>query len=400
MVILRKAKWVLYWAKILSFYLLGRLVRMVPRENKSIVLMGDVNYTGGTFVYFVNLIDLLGSEGFSVSILIPRRCYAKPIASIARQKSAKLFVIPDRYPFYEYLAALWRVCVLRAARVIVSASGPGTHTMAILWSIPTIHILHSVTGLSLGARSRRLIEWFFREPHRMVGVSRMTRDSIIRYFTIPRERQHLVSLIYNGVPDFRRDSEREAADQDTIVTVGHVVDYKNPSTWLRTARYVISRAKKKTTFIWAGDGPELAHYRSEAEGCEQISFIGHSNDVASLLRGARVYYQPSHMESFGLVVAQAMSIGMPCVVSDRGGLPELVMDGKNGFVFKSDDFIAHGNAIIRLLENEKLRAAMSRQSRRLYLEKFTLTRWRREILSVIAGNARRSPPLRAKGATS
>jgi glycosyltransferase involved in cell wall biosynthesis len=385
---LRKAKWVLHWLQILIFFLLGRAIRVLPRQKRSLVLMGDVNYTGGTFVYFVALVKALTAQGFRLSVLMPRRYYRSPLGKLAQQEGFRLFVIPDRFVFVEHLLSLWKVGILRASRVVVSASGPGTHTMALLWSIPSVHIIHSVAGRGIEARSRRLISAFLREPHRMVAVSKIARDSMRRYYRIPPQRQHLVSTIYNGVPDSLPARAPEDLEQAVIATAGHVAGYKNPSTWLQTAEYVIARAKNKPRFIWAGEGPELSEYRKKVEGRDQIQFVGYMNGIEALLGRATVYFQPSRLESFGLSVAQAMSMGIPCVVSDRGGLPELVQDGKNGFVCGSDDFVRQGEAILQLLENLQLRTSMSSEARRLYLENFTFDRWGREILSVVRGTAK------------
>ena len=391
---LRTLKWISYWVQLVVFCASGMLARSVPRDTKSIVLMGDVNYTGGTFVYLRSLARALADAGFRISILMPRRQYRKPLRTMAEEWGMGLFVIPDRFVFVEHLLSLWRVFLLRASRVVISASGPGRHTMALLWSIPTVHIMHSVTGRGVERRAQRLIRTFLREPHRMVGVSNATADSMRRYFRILPRRQHLVSTIYNGVPDSMPARASVASEESLVVTVGHVTGYKNPATWLRTAEYVIakSRLKVKPRFIWAGDGPDVEEYRRKVQGLQGIQFVGYTKNAEALLANAAVYFQPSYMESFGLSVAQAMSMGVPCVVSDRGGLPELVLDGRNGFICGSDDSVGLGNAILRLLENASLRTDMSREARRIYLERFTLDRWEREILAVVRGKVGAGAP--------
>ena len=248
--------------------------------------------------------------------------------------------------------------------------------------------MHSVPGSEVGARTRWLFQLFLRSPHRILGVSRVTRDAFRQHYHIPRSRWNLVGFVYNGVPDVGLATPPPSNGPWSIVTVGHVADYKNPSTWLQTARHVISSAEKETRFTWAGEGPDLANYQNKVAQDQSINFIGYSRDATALIRTAAVYYQPSHMESFGLGVAEAMSMGVPCVVSDCGGLPELVADGKNGFVCAADDWSAHSVAIQRLLGDRELWMSMSREARRIYLEKFSLRRWKQEIMEVVSGKSR------------
>jgi glycosyltransferase involved in cell wall biosynthesis len=365
-------------------FLVGRLGRAIVKDESRVVVTGDINYTGGTFVYFRSLVSLLTSTGFRVSILMPRRYYGKPLIALGAELNARVLVIPDSFAFVEHLLSLWKACQLRASRVIVSASGPGSYTMSLLWGIPSVHIMHSVPSAGVAQRSRRLISFFLRKPHRMVGVSKITSSSLCRYFAIPPSRQWLVSTVYNGVPDLHATTDVRQPST-LVLTVGHVASYKNPSTWLKTAEYVLSRTQREVQFIWAGDGPELFEYRLKTKDTVGIQFLGYTNDVGALLRRACVYYQPSRMESFGLGVAEAMSMAIPCVVSDRGGLPELVADGKSGFVLDSDDYLGQGIAILRLLEDRKLHATMSEESRKLYLAHFTSARWEKEIFALVRG---------------
>jgi glycosyltransferase involved in cell wall biosynthesis len=386
LIVFRKIKWVAYWVQIAAFFALGWIARVVPRDRKSIVLTGDLAYSGGTLVYFLALIDLFNAEGLRVTVLVPRRYYRRRLQELVEPRKARLLVVADTYQFAEHLQFAWHVAASRAARVVVSATGPGRHTLSILWRVPSIHIMHAVVGPGVDARARRLLGLFLRGPHRVVGVSRITRDTFRRYFRIFPSRWNLVSFVYNGVPDTGIAPPPPSGGPWSIVTVGHVVGYKNPSTWLQTARYVTSNEKKEIRFVWVGEGPDLDSYRSKVAQEQSIRFIGYSNDAAAVIRTAAVYYQPSRLESFGLSVAEAMSMGIPCVVSDCGGLPELVEDGRNGFVCAADDWAAQSAAIRRLLEDRELWMEMSREARRIYQERFSLRKWRQEIMGVISGN--------------
>jgi glycosyltransferase involved in cell wall biosynthesis len=89
--------------------------------------------------------------------------------------------------------------------------------------------------------------------------------------------------------------------------------------------------------VVAGGGPLLEPLRHRAEQLglrENVIFTGYVPEAAKAAHFnlADVFLFPSALEGFGLTVGEAMSAGLPVVVSDRGSLPELVVEGEGGFV--------------------------------------------------------------------
>jgi glycosyltransferase involved in cell wall biosynthesis len=277
--------------------LLGRVVRITKRDKKELILTGEMNDTGGTFVYFQALIDLFLQAGYRVTVLLLRRNCGMRIRELSEEKAFVLKLIPNSPPLIEFLWLLLVTVRLKASRIIVSASGPGSYTGSLLLAIPTVQIFHSSPGASTGARERRLVSWFFKAPHRIVAVSENNREAIIQAFRLSAKRRVYVRRVYNGIEEVRAGTGKSEASENMVLTIGHVAAYKNPSVWLDTAQYVLSRVKRRTSFVWAGDGPELEHYREMAEKTPMIRFVGYAEDVGSLLNKCTVYYQPSDRKS-------------------------------------------------------------------------------------------------------
>jgi alpha-1,3-rhamnosyl/mannosyltransferase len=92
-----------------------------------------------------------------------------------------------------------------------------------------------------------------------------------------------------------------------------------------------------TTLLIAGGGPLLPELRQRARrlGLDgRVVFTGYVAEAqkAAHFNLGEVFVFPSAMEGFGLTVAEAMSSGLPVVASNRGSIPELVVDGEGGFV--------------------------------------------------------------------
>ena len=77
-------------------------------------------------------------------------------------------------------------------------------------------------------------------------------------------------------------------------------------------------------------------------------------------------------EGFGLVAAEAASVGTPCIVSDAGGLPETVKDNVTGFVVSNEDVKALGSRIVQILTDGLLWSRLSARSYEHATESFSL----------------------------
>jgi len=113
----------------------------------------------------------------------------------------------------------------------------------------------------------------------------------------------------------------------------------------------------------AGGGPllESLRARSDTKGLRgSVRFTGYVPEVekADHFNLGDVFVFPSAMEGFGLAVAEAMASGVPVVASDRGSIPELLVDGEGGFVCdpaRPDLFV---DRLLRLLADAPLRAKL------------------------------------------
>ena len=114
--------------------------------------------------------------------------------------------------------------------------------------------------------------------------------------------------------------------------------------------------------LMVGDGPDraAAEHRARELGVEaDVRFLGKQDPVEEILSIADVFLMPSGSETFGLAALEAMSCGVPVVVSDIGGLPELVINGESGYLCELGDLEAFTRAVRRLLDDEDLLASMS-----------------------------------------
>lgn len=130
--------------------------------------------------------------------------------------------------------------------------------------------------------------------------------------------------------------------------------------------------RQRVCRLWlAGDGDDRKAVEQLAKPFrDDITFLGARHDMAALLQTARVFIQTSEQEAFGLAALEAQSAGLPVVGTDVGGVSEVVVDQRTGFLAPVGDIATMAKAVLRLLDDEALRVQMSRTAREHAVEHF------------------------------
>ena len=141
----------------------------------------------------------------------------------------------------------------------------------------------------------------------------------------------------------------------------------------------VAPAHPDARLLVAGGGVLLDDLRRRAAGLglsNSVIFTGYvpEADKADYFNLADVFFFPSAMEGFGLAVGEAMSSGLPVVVSNRGSIPELVVDGEGGFVADPTDPARFAERLRLLLGDAALRRKLGQANAARIEERF---RWDR-----------------------
>ena len=166
-------------------------------------------------------------------------------------------------------------------------------------------------------------------------------------------------------------------EQETIVigTVKVMAEKYGIDTLLRAfarlVRNLDAETAQRMRLRLVGNGPQLPDLQRLARSLQiddRVVFAGRvpHEQVATELEGFDVYAALSRLdsESFGVAVIEAGAARRPVVVSDAGGLPEVVIDGRTGLVVSRDDPEAAANAMMRLVQNPGIRESMGQEARR------------------------------------
>ena len=183
-------------------------------------------------------------------------------------------------------------------------------------------------------------------------------------------------VVFRGVvedhlqPTRSREHVREElgaqSDHVVLVWVGALSPEKRPDRALKVLRRcVLSEAP---TVLWmVGDGPlgrETECLADELGIADRVRWIGVVDDVGTYLHAADVFLQTSDTEGVPGALLEAMTVGLPSVVTRVGGIPEVVEESMTGFLVPPDDEDALGERLVRLSADPDLRRQLGENAAR------------------------------------
>lgn len=134
------------------------------------------------------------------------------------------------------------------------------------------------------------------------------------------------------------------------------------------------KGRSRLVMLGAGNPDVWMKYLDRHNCLNSVYFVGAVKDVAPYLRQARLFLLPSRVEGMSNALLEAMSWGVPAVVSDIPANRSLVQHGINGWVVPVNDSRALADAVITLLADETLSLRLGRAARQEIEESYTMTR--------------------------
>lgn len=164
-------------------------------------------------------------------------------------------------------------------------------------------------------------------------------------------------------------------DEKVIIHISNFRAVKNIPDVVKSFERI--RRTMDAKLLLVGEGPEMDNIRRlihELDLEEAVIFTGKRNDMAQLLAISDMMFHLSEQEAFGLVLLEAMACGVPAVATIRGGIPEVITDGENGFLVELGDVDQAVEKALELLGNEDLRASFIENGLLMAKEKFHSTK--------------------------
>lgn len=248
--------------------------------------------------------------------------------------------------------------------------------------IPIITTLHG-TDVTILGHDRTLsgtVKYGINKSDMTTAVSHSLKEETYELIRPAKEIRTIYNFIderhYRPVNAHHMKAGLGLAESDKIVI--HVSNFRKVKRIEDVVRsFAIINREVPSKLLLVGDGPEVEsiHTLVSEEGLgTEVLFLGKRDDLPDLFSISDLNMLVSEKEAFGLVLIEAMACGVPCVGSDIGGIPEVIEDGKNGFIRPLGDIEGYAEAAIRILKDPELASRFSKEAIRSVRERFSSER--------------------------
>lgn len=246
--------------------------------------------------------------------------------------------------------------------------------MASIFNLPVINHIHGseITDFYINAskRKKQLVERCFDKCKCLVVLSEEWKNNLQ---VIKTKTPKIVIENYSIIHEecLKRKNHRDK----NILFLGFITELKGCFDIPEVAKKVIAR-NTHVRFILAGTGEtkKLQNFVLEKDMFQYFSFPGwvKKEEKDSLLKNADIFFLPSYTEAMPMSILEAMGYGLPIVTTNVGGIPQLVDEGKNGYMTEPGNIESFAESIVKLLGNDELIYDMGRKSIEKANEKYSL----------------------------
>jgi len=214
-------------------------------------------------------------------------------------------------------------------------------------------------------------ERMIERSKKLIAVSDFTKRELMQYYNV---NEGMISVIHNGVDvdKFKPAGDKIKAKTDmgfnpedeVILSVGRLYARKGLFTLIESMASV-TRKFKNAKLIIAGKGlsnemKKLVSYATKLGVKENIVFTGYFPDkkLPKLYQAADIFAFSTFYENLPFAVLEALSTGLPVVTTNVGGIPEMIEDGKNGFLVEPSNSQALADRIVYYLDHPAIGSEM------------------------------------------
>jgi len=219
----------------------------------------------------------------------------------------------------------------------------------------------------------------------IVSISEATKKAMIKYDNFPGGR---IRVVYNGtkfmngsVDKIQKRKDINISSSDFVIATAARLDpIKNISMMIRAMKKVV-KIVSDCKLIIMGDGVEYQKLSSEIGDnglSNYVYLLGYRNDVNEIFLASDLFLLSSFTEGTSVTLLEAMNAGLPAVVTNVGGNPEILKNGETGFLVESDDALGMAEKILFFYRNRDIAINFGKAGQKRVRERFSFDRMIKE----------------------
>ena len=219
--------------------------------------------------------------------------------------------------------------------------------------------------------------YLYGRVNHIFTVSNYVKDSVLKTCPV---KENIISILYPGLKynpaDFNKKEIRSEFNINPEAIVigmsGRFSPGKGQEEFLKAVKILKHETKEKSFFIIAGGASfgeeeyknKVLNLSRELGVNDYVLFTGYRKDMPRVLSGMDIFVFPSHEESFGITLTEAMALGLPAAASNKAGVLDIVSEGETGLLFEPRNADALAEAVKKLIENPEMRSQFGKAARK------------------------------------
>jgi L-malate glycosyltransferase len=246
-------------------------------------------------------------------------------------------------------------------------------------NLPILTTLHGtdITLVGREASYEPVVSWSINNSDAVTAVSKSLIEDTLEHFQVKREILMIPNFIdfdrFNKKP---KDHFKKAIAPNSEKILVHTSNFRKVKRVDDVIRlFHIVQQKIPSKLLLIGDGPERSNIEKtcrELKVCDKVTFLGKQEAVEEILSICDLFILPSERESFGLSALEAMACEVPVISTNAGGLAEVNIHGKTGYISEIGNYEEMAHFALNLLQNkeklETFRHAALEQAKKFNLE--------------------------------
>lgn len=227
--------------------------------------------------------------------------------------------------------------------------------------IKVVTTLHGTDITLVGSHPtyKTAVEFSINNSDEVTAVSNSLREDTLRLLNVDKD----IKVVYNFIDGDKYDVAKNekckcyallSEPEERVLT--HISNFR-PVKRVQDVIRVFDKVRKEipSKLLMIGDGPERFNAEelvAELGIEDNVMFLGKSREVEKILCYSDVFLLPSERESFGLAALEAMAASTPVISTNTGGLPEVNIHGKTGFLSNLGDVDDMAKNAIKILKDD------------------------------------------------
>ena len=227
--------------------------------------------------------------------------------------------------------------------------------------IPVVTTLHGtdITLVGKDPAYAPVVSLAMNKSDGLTAVSESLKKDTLNFFNVKKEIKVIPNFLdFHRFKKTNKDHFKKALSPNNEKVITHVSNFRKVKR-VGDAIKVFDKINKSipSKLLLIGDGPErqnLEQLCRELNLCDKIRFLGKQDAIEELLAISDLFLMPSASESFGLSALEAMACEVPVISSNTGGLPEVNLHGKTGFLSNIGDIEDMAKNALNILSDETI----------------------------------------------